>query len=47
MYKLNLTEEEIAIIMQALSQYQFDNPFITAEQYQIALNVTNKICEII
>ena len=47
MYKLNLTEEEIAIIMKELSQYKFDNNFITAEQYQIALNVTNKIHEII
>ena len=47
MYKLNLTEEEIAIIMQALSYYQFDNPHTTAKQYQIALNVMNKIDEII
>ena len=47
MYKLNLTEEEIAIIMQALSHYQFDNPFTTEEQYQIAQNVINKIDKIL
>ena len=47
MYKLNLTEEEIVIIMQALSYYQFDNPYTTEEQYQIAQNVRNKIDEII
>lgn len=47
MYELKLTETEIAIIMQALSHYQFDNPFVTAEQYQIAQNVMNKIDEII
>lgn len=47
MYELNLTETEVAIIMQALSYYQYNNVHISEEQYDIAENILNKIDEII
>ena len=43
MYDLQLTEDEISIILQALNYFQYENPYITEEQYDIANNVTNKI----
>ena len=47
MYELNLTETEIAIVMQALSHYQYNNAHVTEEQYDIAENILNKIDEIL
>jgi hypothetical protein len=47
MYELNLTETEIAIVMQALSHYQYNNVHVSEEQYDIAENILNKIDEII
>lgn len=47
MYNLVLTEEEISIILQALSYYQFNNPYITEQTFDIANNVTEKIDKIL
>ncbi len=47
MYNLSLTEEEISIILQALSYYKWNHPYITEEFYNIASKVQNKIDEII
>ena len=47
MYNLILTEEEISIILQALSYYQFNNPYITEQTFNIGRNITNKIDEIL
>jgi hypothetical protein len=47
MYNLFLTEEEISIILQALSYYQFNTPYITEETFKIGKNITNKIDEIL
>lgn len=47
MYNLNLTEEEIAIILNALGHFQYNNPYITIETYNIADNIKNKIDEIL
>ena len=47
MYKLELTEKEIAILLQALSHYQYNNPYITQEQFDIAENINQKIDEIL
>lgn len=47
MYELNLTETEIAIMMQALSHCQYNNIHVSEEQYDIAENILNKIDEII
>lgn len=43
MYRLELTEEEVAIILQALSHYQYNNPHISEEQWNIANQVVEKI----
>ena len=42
--KLELTEQEISIVLQALVVYE-DFPYITDEQFYIAENVKNKIYE--
>ena len=34
--KLYCTEEEVSIIMQALSRYMYNNPHVTEEQWEIA-----------
>lgn len=47
MYNLSLTEEEISIILQALSYYQWSHPYITEEFRNIASKVQDKIEEII
>ena len=46
MYNLSLTEEEISVILQALSYYKY-HPYITKEFYNIASKVQDKINEII
>lgn len=43
MYRLELTEEEIAIILQALGHYQWNNPYISQGQWDIANQVVEKI----
>lgn len=47
MYKLELTEEEIVIILQALSHYQYNNPHVTETQWDIANQVAEKIDDVI
>ena len=47
MYRLELTEEEIAIILQALNNYTDISEYITQEQWDIANEVMNKIDKII
>ena len=44
---LNLTEEEVSIILQALKYYQYNNSYINQELYNIAENVVEKIVNII
>lgn len=39
------TEEEISIVMQALSCYMYDNPHVTEEQWEIANRVLERIDE--
>lgn len=43
--KLELTEEQVSIIMQALSRYMYDNPHVTEEQWEIANSVLELIDE--
>lgn len=44
---LNLTEEQVSIIMQALQYYRYNNQYVTSEQWDIANSVVEKIDEII
>lgn len=37
------TEEEISIIMQALTRYMYNNPNVTEEQLEIANRVLDRI----
>lgn len=41
------TEEEISIIMQALSHYMYDNPHATEEQWEIANRVLERMDELL
>ena len=47
MYKLELTEEEIVIILQALSHYRYYNSHVTKTQCDIANQVAKKIDDVI
>jgi hypothetical protein len=47
MYRLELTEEEVAIILQALNNYTDISEHITQEQWDIANEVMNKIDNIL
>ena len=47
MYNLSLTEEEISIILQSLGHYQWSNPYISEETFEIAEKIKNKIDEIL
>ena len=47
MYRFELTEEEAAITLQAFSHYQYNNPYITQEQWDIANQVVEKIDSVI
>ena len=47
MYNLSLTEEEISIILQALSYFNFNSPYITEQTFNIANSITEKIDEIL
>ena len=47
MYNLNLTEEELAIIMRALRVFQFNCPFTKQNEFDIAENVFMKISEVV
>ena len=47
MYNLSLTEEEISIMLQALSYFSFNNPYITEQTFDIANKITEKIDEIL
>ena len=47
MYNLSLTEEEISIILQSLGYYQWNNPYINEETFEIAEKIKNKIDEIL
>lgn len=44
---LDFTEEQLSIILQALSFYQYTNPHISEEQYNIAETVICKVDELI
>lgn len=44
--KLN-TEEEISVVMQALSRYMYNNPHVTEEQWEIANRILERIDELI
>ena len=41
------TEEEIGIVMKALSYYMYDRPFTTKEQWEIANRVLERMDEIL
>jgi hypothetical protein len=41
------TEEEISIIMQALSRYMYDNPHVTEEQWEIANRILERIDDLL
>ena len=41
------TEEEISIVMQALSRYMYNNPHVTEEQWKIANRVLERMDEVI
>ena len=41
------TEEEISIVMQALSHYMYNNPQVTEEQWEIANRVLERMDEVI
>lgn len=41
------TEEEISVIMQALSRYMYNNPHVTEEQWEIANRVLERMDEVI
>ena len=41
------TEEEISIVMQALSRYMYNNPHVTEEQWEIANRVLERMEETI
>ena len=41
------TEEEISIVMQALSRYMYNNPHVTEEQWEIANRVLERMDELI
>ena len=43
MYNLTLTEEEMAIILNALGIFQYYCPFTNNEQFDIATNIMTKI----
>ena len=43
MYRLELTEEEVAIILQALNNYTDISEHITQEQWDMANQVVEKI----
>lgn len=47
MYNLLLTEEEVSIILQALSYFNFNNPYITEQTFDISNKITEKIDEIL
>ena len=47
MCRLELTEKEIAIILQALGHYQWSNPYINQEQFDIAEEIKTKIDSIL
>ena len=48
MYNLtNLIEEQVSIILQALTLFQYENSYISNEQFEIANSVVEKIDEII
>lgn len=47
MYNLSLTEEEVSIILQALSYFSFNSPYITGQTFDIANKITEKIDEIL
>ena len=47
MYRLELTEEQIAIILQALGHYQWSNPYINQEQFDIVEEIKTKIDSIL
>ena len=37
------TEEEVSIVMQALTRYMYNNPNVTEEQWEIANRVIDRI----
>ena len=41
------TEEEISIVMQALSRYMYNNPHVTEEQWEIANKVLERMDEVL
>lgn len=41
------TEEEISIVIQALSRYMYNNPRVTNEQWEIANRVLERMDEVI
>ena len=41
------TEEEISIIMQALSRYMYNNPHVREEQWDVANRILERLDEVI
>ena len=41
------TEEEISILMQALSYYMYDRPFTTEEQWEIANRILERMDDLL
>ena len=42
---IKLNEEELSIILQALSHFMWSNPHITKEKFELANKVSDKISE--
>lgn len=47
LYNLELTEEEIAILLRSLTHFMYYNSLITSENFKIAEQIKNKIAEVI
>lgn len=45
MYNLEFTEEELSIVLQALSYYQYNGQYVTQEQFDIVQKILDKIDE--
>ena len=44
-YTIRFNEEEVSILLQALSHFMWNNPHITMEKFELAEYVQDKIAE--
>lgn len=42
---VKLSDEEMSILLQALSHFMWNNPHITMEKFELAENVQDKLAE--